>query len=170
MSLPSLIIAGLTIPHLSILELQQEYGVVDSRAEHRMGDGALEVQENWSKRTTQLTGRGLMPAAFNSIDWNSDVIIQCIALEALQSASNVIGLPIERRDDTEVLGFALVGNREVPTAVDVVDDEATLTVVSGADFYLVKYYPVMTCRARKPTRSLDFANASYGWSLEAQEV
>lgn len=170
MSLPNLIIAGLTIPRLAALELQQEYGEVASIAEHRMGDGALQVQRNWAKRTTRISGRGWIPAAMNSIDWSSDILIKCIQPEALQSASNVIALPAERRDDTAVLGFAIVGEREIATPVNVVDDDATLTVVSGAAAYIVKYYPTMTCRARRPPQSLDLNNASFGWTLEAQET
>jgi hypothetical protein len=170
MSLPNLIIAGLTIPRLAALDLQQDYGVVDSRAEHRMGDGALVTQESWSKRTTQITGRGLIPAAFNNIDWNSDIIIKCVAIESAQSESNVIELPSGRRDDADVLGYAIVNGRLIPTELNVVVDEATLTVVSGADYYLVQYYPVMTCRARKPIQSGDYSNASFSWTLEAQEI
>jgi hypothetical protein len=171
MSLPNLIIADLVIPRLAALDMSQEYGEVASRAQHRMGDGALVEQEAWTKRTTRISGSGWIPAAFNSIDWDSDLTLKCIALEALQGASNVFTLPSARRTDANVIGAAIISGREVLTAVNVVDNTATLTVVSGAEYYICRYYPTMICRATtRPTRSLEVSGANYSWVFEAEEV
>lgn len=170
MSMPDLIIGGVTIPRLAGLELTQEYGDVVSEAWHRMGSGTLEVQENWAKRSTTISGSGWIPAAFGSIDFSADLVIQCIALEAVQGAGNVLTVPAARRTDVAPYGFALVAGREVPTPLVMAGDVATLTAVTGAELYLVKYYPTITCRAKRPRRGASRNNATYTWSLEAEEV
>jgi hypothetical protein len=170
MSMPDLIIGDVTIPHLAGLDLTQEYGDVVSEAWHRMGSGTLEVQENWAKRSTTISGSGWIPAAFSSIDFSADQVIQCIALESVQDASNVLTVPAARRSDVSPLGFALVDGREVPTPLTMEGNVATLTAVTGAAFYQVKYYPVITCRIHRPRRGLSRNNATYTWTLEAEEV
>jgi hypothetical protein len=171
MSLPDLIIAGLVIPRLAALEISQEYGEVASRAQHRMGDGSLVEQEAWTKRTTRISGRGWIPAAFNSINWDNDLTLKCIALDALQGESNIFTLPAARRDDADEIGAAIVNGREVPTGVSVVGNTATLDLVTGADYYICRYFPTMICRTTtRPTRTADISTAWYSWVFEAEEV
>lgn len=171
MSLPDLIIGSITIPRLASLELTQEFGEIVSEANHRMGDGTLFTQEHWAKKTTTISGSGWVPAAFQSIDYSAQQVIQCITLEAVQDASNVLTLPAARRSDAGPYGFAMVGNREVQTSISMAGNEATLGVVTGADFYLVKYYPTMTCKiTSRPRRRLSRSEATYSWSFDAEEV
>jgi hypothetical protein len=170
MAMPNLIIGGVTIPHLAALEMTQEYSEVASVAEHRMGDGSLKIQRNWAKKGTTISGSGWIPAAFDSVDWEADVVIKCIAPEAVQGASNVLTIPTSRRDDTSVWGVAIVSGREVPTSVSMAGDTATLGAVSGASLYIARYYPMYTMRARPPRRTLNRSNATYDWVIEAQQT
>jgi len=171
MSLPELIIGGVTIPRLAGLDLSQEYGEVVSEAWHRMGDGTLEVQENWSaKRSTTISGSGWIPAAFSSIAFNTDLEISCIAPEAVQGATTTLIVPAARRSDAGPYGFAIVNGREVPTPLSLAANTATLSAVTGASLYIVKYYPKFTARFKRPRRGLSRGDATYSWSLEAEEV
>lgn len=171
MSLPDLIIGGVTIPRLAGLDLTQEYGEVVSEAWHRMGDGSLDVQENWAaKRSTTISGSGWIPAAFSSINFSADVEISCIALEAVQGATTTLTLPAARRTDAGPYGFAIVNGQEVPTSISIVTNTATLGAVTGASLYIVKYYPKFTAHCKRPRRGLSRSDATYSWSLEAEEV
>jgi hypothetical protein len=170
MAMPNLIIGGVTIPRLAALELTQEYGETASRAQHRMGDGSLVVQENWARLTTRISGSGWIPAAFGSIDWSADIVIKCIAPEAVQGATTSLTVPAARRDDVSPWAVAIVDGREVKTSISMAGNVATLGAVSGASLYIVRYYPMFTARAVIPPRQLNTSGASYGWTLEAEET
>lgn len=170
MSLPSLIIGGVTLPRHAFLNISQEYRAVESVARHRMGSGALVQQMHWRKLATSIQASGWIPPALAGIDWDGTVSIACIAPRSVQGTTATLTLPAARRTDFAPYGYAIVNGILVPTTISIATNTASLGTVSGATGYAVYYYPLLTCYASAPREQLDINSAVYGWALEAEEV
>lgn len=172
MDLPILKIAGVEIS-LQTFAVSQTYRRVDGGSVlHRMLNGAGVAQEHWSKLATSIAGEGWAPAALAGVDWSAPVEILCVQPRAIHSATVTATLPAARRSDltVNVYAMAVVGNKLVATPVNMVTNTATATAVTGATGYQFMYFPKLSCWSRGPVEPLDMTSASYGWTLEAEEV
>jgi len=175
MSVRKLIVDGITVPVWSSTGIRQEYAPIEAVSRTRTADGSLIVRELWSgKLRTTISSDGPAPPGLRAIDNSNPYEIWCIAPIAINSASNVITLPATKRSDTgsEPLGFAEVGAEMVPTPLvlsGLDDTTATLTTVSGATQYQVRYFPKLTVMS-PPVRFSLTRGVGYDWTLEAEEV
>lgn len=172
MQLPTLKIAGVEIA-LQTFPVSQTYRRVDGGSVlHRALNGAGLPQHHWTKLATSIAGEGWAPVALAGVDWSAPVEILCVQPRAIHSASTVATLPAARRSDltVNVYALAVVDNELIATPVVVVGDTATATAVAGASGYQFMYFPKLSCWSRGPVEPLDLTRASYGWTLEAEEV
>lgn len=170
-TLPSLIIAGITLP-AEAFPASQDYAPLGGSTVHRKLNGAAAKQTHWTKLATTLSGSGWSPLALAGVDWSVPVSIACIAPRAIRSATVNATLPAARRADfaDAVLARAIVAGRLINTPVSVLVNAATATAVSGATGYEFLYYPLLDFVSQGPREALDMGGAAYGWSLEAEEV
>lgn len=167
----SLILAGVAIPLHASLQLRQVYEPIGGSSVLRMQSGKGLKQTHWRKLRTTLQGQGWIPPGLAGIDYSQPMIMSCIAPRAVTRGSTVIDIPADRRGDTgyEPAGWAQVGDAWVSTPLVMNGDQATLTAVSGADLYMVMYYPQITVLTDGPQEDDTIDTAAYSWSLAAEE-
>jgi hypothetical protein len=160
LNFPDLIIAGIRVPRSACLSIEQDYTPVGAASLLRMGNGDGIIQSSeWGKLSTSITCTGWAPSGLDGINWKSPagITIACIKPMSLIEAA--------------VKGYALLGNRQVETEVDLVGNTATLTTVVGATQYKVEWLPILTCFCNggvKPRYSS--RGNEYAWSLEGEEL
>ena len=165
-------LGGISIALEASLGLQQEYRILAGRHKRRMADGTLHQQSNWSKLATTINGDGWAPAGLAGLDFSASMLLKCFAPRSLISTSNVLTIPATRRTDGDYvpLAYGLVDGERVATAMALASNTATLTVVAGAQFYEVVYFPEFTVYADEPTEQMDADRAEYRWSLTAEQI
>lgn len=167
-----LIVGGVEIPIQASHTLNQTYKVLQAAQRRRFLNGDLWQRKTWGgKLETNITGTGIMPSGFQEVDFDNPIVIACVEALGINSVSNVIVLPVNRRADagSEPQGYAIVDGELVETTINVVGDTATLGIVAGASQYQARYFPLITCMAEPPEEDLTRGSA-YGWSLIAEEV
>lgn len=78
MALPTLIIAGITLPLESRLAIQQTLSPLGGSTRQRMQSGALFSMTHWRKWAISLAGSGWVPAPLLSVDYSQPYQIHCI--------------------------------------------------------------------------------------------
>lgn len=171
MSVPTLIIGGVSLPS-EAWYTAQEYGVLEAgRTVHRMLNGAAVVQTHFRKLTTRISGEGWAPPALDGVDWTQAVEISCIAPRMQNSATTAATLPAARRTDVAPLARAIVGGQLVDTPLaSLVGNVAAATAVAGATAYQFLYWPKLDFVSAGPVVALDAERGSYTWSLDAEEA
>ena len=172
MSILNLIIGGIEIPFESSHVINQSYSPLGASNVLRMADGSGFKQTAWFGKTKiETSGTGKLPLPLRGLDYESQIVMECVEPLTEYSASNVITLPTARRSDVSILGFATVSGRAVKSAVSISGDVATVTSVANATGYHVIYYPKFTVFLSRPNED-DTARSlsSRSWSIEAVEV
>lgn len=168
---PDLTINGLALPLASAGEIEQSYAQIGGFSVLRMADGSAVPQKRWRKLATTLQATGLLPPGLAAVNWDAPVTLGCVGSRAIQSASTTIALPAARRTDAPPYAFAvLAGARVQPTPVDVTEDVASVTAVTGAVGYVVHYYPLLTVLSPGPQERYDALGAVASWTLDAEEA
>jgi hypothetical protein len=169
----NLIIDGIEVHEYASLSIRQTYEELDPSSLLRLGNGAGVPQEAvWDtpKLSTSIQMSGTIPAGLDGIVWRGGVVIACAAARSIQSASNVIAIPANRRTDMVPYAQAVVaGGRLVDTTYGIVSNVATLAPVAGATAYRIWYYPLLTVKGN-PKSDVDETGAAYSWSLDAEEL
>lgn len=164
-------IGGLVIPVQAAGDIEQSFETIGGSALLRMLNGAGMKQTHWRKLKTTISGSGWTPPGLAGLDYTAPLTIKSCASRAVQAAGNVIAVPSARRTDTGYApsGYAIVEGRYVPTPLVLVSNTATLTAVSGAQGYGVRYWPQLSVYAefRESNRP---AASSWSWSIEAEEI
>lgn len=172
MSIINLIVNGIEVPLGAAESINQKYEPLASEGILRTMDGTAIKQVAWSGKTRiETTGTGRLPLPLQDIDYGLSFVMQCASPIEKQSASNIIVLPTNRRADVSPVGYAIVNGREVRTPLSLTGDTATLTVVTGANGYVVAYWPTFTVFGTRPTET-DNARAKSGrsWSFVCEQV
>jgi len=178
MSVRQLKIDGITVPVWASAELQQVYERIESVSWRRTANGTLVERILWQgKLRTRINSTGPAPSGLRDISTTASFELWCIQpLE--KNGGTSIAIPTNRRADSgsEPLAFAEVGTEMLPTAItniaDIVagtSDTATIQSVSGASQYQVRWFPVLTVRARPIKQTFNRARG-FSWELEAEEV
>lgn len=171
---PDLSINGLLMPLHVGAQATQEYEDFGgfTATPLRFADGAGLVQEAWRRVRTSIVASGVVPPGLYGIDWSAPVTLGCIAARSIQSASNVITIPVARRTDAAPYGFAITAaGLFKPTPVGLAGNVATLGAVAGAIGYQVLWHPLLTVLAPAgPRLSWDAQGAVSGWQLVAEEA
>jgi len=178
MNIPTLIIGGIEIPLYALTdEFSQTYDEIAGISAGRMGDGSLSIQRAWPSvarnylLSTTLSGGGGLPAPLDGLNRGAVVEVECAQHRAIASTGNVITLPAGRRSGGiyTPVGFALVDGLLVGTPLALVGNVATLTVVSGAQHYQVRYWPKFTGQITHKA-SAEPWQARRSWTVTIEEA
>lgn len=168
----TLIIGDLVVPTESISGFDQDYESIEASQFDRTADGTGVIYSlNWQKLRTTISGRGWAPSGLRSLDRGQFYRMRCIAPDAVLSDANTITIPSGRRTDTnhDPVGFASMGDQLIETPITgIVSDVATLTTVSGADGYMVWYWPDITVAILRNTCRMTPGPSSQ-WTIEAEQ-
>lgn len=167
-----LIIGGIDIPLYAALDLRQTYEKFGGFSRRRMADGRATSQWRWQKLRTTIQAGGWIATVLEGLDFSQSMTLSCVAPRSKVSADTAITIPAARRSDSgwTPVGWGLVGDEWVETAVAMVVDTANLTPVTGATLYRVSWYPLLTVFANPPAEDLSTQDAAYSWTLTAEEV
>jgi len=150
----------------------QTYRSKNNGTDHPMGDGSTVRQSlagHAGKLRTTISGEAFDPSPLAALDTTQSLVLKCAKPRVIQSASNVIVLPSERRSDDAPTGWAIVdGVKVASTFSDVTDDTYTVTVNGSATAYQVEYVPEITVLANY-NESFDTTSGRHKWSLECVE-
>jgi hypothetical protein len=181
MSLTTLIIGGIEIPVYALTDdFRQDYEEIAGISSARMGDGSLLIQRAWPtaaanyKLRTTISGGGSLPAPLDSLNRGASVEISCAEPRRITGATptaTTITLPAGRRSDSGYAptAWALVGGLLVSTPVSIATNTATVTAVSGAQHYHVRYWPKFSGLITHKTGGEPW-QARRGWSVTLEEV
>jgi len=171
----TLILGTFSLPFESHLQLSQNYEEEQASRLTRHSDGSARKQTAWNgKIKTTITGSGWVPPCFEMLDYESTMELSCIAAKAVAGATNTITIPSARRADAgfEPFGVAVIDGESIETPIVSIDGShlATLTAVTGADYYIVYYYPKITVFADRLQQQSDIINQTTTWTLNAREA
>lgn len=103
MNYPTLIIAGVTLPLRSWLEVQQTYEPAAGNTRRRLADGGLFNMTRWRRWKTTLSGSGWIPAPLLGIDYDQPITIHCVQPMAFRVGESLPSGWSARTDYPEVL-------------------------------------------------------------------
>lgn len=160
----------LVVPIYASADLEQSYDQIGGFSSIRMLGGSLRRQKSWKRLMTDITGRGTIPPALSELDETLVWTMKCVAPRAASDEDNVITVPVYRSDVTPQ-GYAILSSGLLePTAISWASQVATLTVVTGAIGYRVKYWPQLTVICDPIKEAVNVRGSEYGWSLHAEEI
>lgn len=165
------VLGGIPIYFPSGVSVNQSYQDIDGSTLHRMLDGAAIKQSHWSKIGTSLNGEGFLPSGIDALDFGQPLVLKCAVARAIQSVTNVINLPPNRRSDVPVIVRAIKDtDYQQLTPSVVVGDVVTANVVTGAKAYIAYYWPEITVFANPIQEDVDRNGSNWSWSIECEEV
>ncbi len=178
-----------TIPVHAATDLTQTYTDLRAQTLYRYANGGAAVRRQWSgKVRTEITGRGLVPPGLAAVcNATGTVVVSCIGLRSVRSATSAIAIPAARRTDLTIVqktGVVATGKSWYARTWDG-DTYATAsgTTTSGAPntvnitlatgethgSYEVIYAPKITGYAELSTDSF-VQNDGWGWTLTVEEA
>ena len=166
----NLIIDGIEITTLSSLNLKQTYSQVSNGTLLRMMDGTGVKQKAWGKVETTIAGNGWIPDGMTGIDFDNEVVVDCIANRSITSTNNVIAIPGSVRADVEPWAIAFVDGDWVSVGSSFVGGTLTVDVTPGATIYQARWMPSMIMFFDEPETETDRQDNVFSWSLSGQEV
>lgn len=164
----SLIIAGYVIPWHARHGLAQTYEVIGGRTRGRKLSGAGYVQQHWAKLRTTISGEGSLPAPLAGLDPATSYEISCAEPRVIAGTASIT-LPAGRRSDVAPIGYAVLDGLLVETPVSIAGNVASLTAVTGAQHYEVRYWPKFTAHLEIEAEA-DVNGAARRWRVVAEEV
>jgi len=104
MARPPLIIAGITLPILSYLDLDQTMDPIKGGSRSRLSDGAMFGMRRWGhKWRTTLSGKGWIPAPLLTIDYDAPFDLHCVRPLTLLDGQTLPNGWVVRADVPEVV-------------------------------------------------------------------
>lgn len=150
--------------------VRTSYSKLQAKDILRTKNGTGIMASRWEKLGVSISGSGWLPDGLDSMDEDALVDIHSTAWLSTADASNIITIPRAFRTDSFTpKGQALVNGEMVETAVSLLGQVATLTVIPGADQYHVLYCPIITGYIRSINRDFDEQANEWNWSIEAEE-
>lgn len=169
-------LGGVEIPMLSSLEIKQTFASTARETILPMGDGSIIKQTlagSENKIEINISSTGPVPPGLYGLDLTGSLLYKSGAPKSITSVNNVIDIPAARRSDANYLpwGRAFVNDENVATTINVVDDTATLGVVTGADAYQVLWYPQFQVYTIDGiNEEYDEFQADTAWSLTVRQI
>ena len=171
MAYHDIVIGGVIIGLDAAHDLTQTYEEVGGRTLRRKLDGAALLQRNWGKIRTVISGRGRLPDGLEGLDYTTSMTIDCMAPRSVWGSSTTIVIPAARRTSGWVPhAYAIVAGQHVRTSLTIATNTCTLTAVTGAQGYLVAYYPSLSMYAEPPRQTFGGRGPSAGWEIVAEEA
>lgn len=130
-------------------------------------------QSNWVKHRISISAGGSIPASLLELDHEVSHTLKLATPQSIQSTSNVIVVPTERRSDVPLEAYAVMSlDEELVEAViaSEVVDTVTITAVAGAIAYRVVYWPQFTVFIDPPGSNINHRDADHQWSLNCEEI
>lgn len=139
-------IGTLEIPAAEGHSWRQTFAEIGTSQPFRTRSGSLLASQRYRKLRSNIRGEGWDVSGLEGLNPATAYALHCIQPRALVGASNVLTIPASYRTDAgyTAQGSALVGGRWQASPVGLVGQVATVTTVSGATAYRVKYWPVLT--------------------------
>ena len=172
MSFETFELGGIEIPIFSLLGFSQSYEPIGGSALLRMVDGTAVKQQQWEKFRSVVRGTGSIPPGLQNLNYSVSMLMKGASKVGIIDTSNVITVTSDRRSDTPHAprGFAMIDRELVDTSIGFSVDEATLGVVSGADFYVIHYWPQFNVFATKPSIQWEENQKNVNWELVMEET
>lgn len=164
------ILGGVEVSLNAAHQISQTYETLGGRSLRRMLSGDAHLQTAWAKLRTTISGTGRLPEGLSGLDYSGSLSLSCLAPLSIWTATTSATLPASRRTDWAPKAYAVVDGLQVPTAMTIATNTATLTAVSGASGYVVAYWPVLTVYAAPPRLSFDGRGPVMNWTIEAEEA
>ena len=167
-------IDDIVAPLSALHDFSQEYALFGSRTIVRKMSGRGVQQAVWTKLKTTINGGGWLPAGLDGLDLLIPHTLLCAAPRALQSLTPAILLPANRRSDADEYapkGVALFADgRYVETPGVLAGDTLTLTPVTGAVRYQVRYWPALTVFITTLSNRADMHGNVTSWQIVGEEI
>jgi hypothetical protein len=170
MAKPQVMLEGLPIVLQAGTVTQRYVRGAEGRSLIRLSQGALVSMLHWSKTTITLSGTGWMGPGFDGLDFNSPLELRCTKPQAISSKTTTVSLISTPRPDVDPWAMAYVDGIWLPCRVTVQDLVATFDEVPNADLYRVSWMPVFTVFTDPTDESMDPNNATFTWTMTAQEA
>lgn len=167
------VLGGVSVPWNAAMNLQQDLRPIGGASIRRMMNGRGVKQSHWNKLQILLSAEGMSPAGLSQLDFTGSLLFKSGVPRAIRSDSNIITLPAARRTDTGFLPFGKAyfpRGASIATALSIVSNTATLTVVSGAISYSVFYYPEINVVGDPPNEEFEESSGDFSWSLTLEEI
>ena len=166
----NLIIDGIEVTFRSTTALKQTCSPVNNGVLLRMADGtAIKQTPAWGKLKTQISASGWLPDGLSGVDFDSPVVVDCIANRSITSASNIIAIPGTVRPDSDPWSVALVNDKWVNVGSSFAAGTLTIDVTSGATKYQANWMPSLTLLCNGIENETDNSGGLFGWSLSGEE-
>lgn len=149
---------------------QCEYSPIGGVSTRRRSAGALVKMRNWRKTAITIRGSGWIGPGFAGINWDAPLELRAAQPLSLYTATLTGTIPGSFRPDVAPWALAYVAGGWVPAAVAVAGNAFTITAEAGATEYHVRWMPMFTVMCEPPPEAMDSANATYDWSITAEEI
>lgn len=143
MQSPALIIAGITLPVRSRLDLQQSYEPLAGASLRRLADGALFGMRRWRRWKTTIQCAGWLPHTLLNVNFDSPYEIHCVQ-------------PV-----------SLAAHEQLPASWKIRADCPVSEVIDESCGVIRLVYPILTVRSQPPKFNTGIAP---GWELVCEEV
>ncbi|EQM69992.1 hypothetical protein QYE80_27220 [Pseudomonas tohonis] len=167
--MPEVMLGGIPI-RLHSGAVQQEYTPLGGVTRVRRSSGALVIMRHWDKTAIVLRGMGWMGPGLSGLDFNQPLELRCTAPLSVTVTGLSGAIVGHYRDDDEPWALAFTGHDWVPTDVFMTGNSFVLVEVPGALQYQVLWRPVFEVSCERPGLALDPANATFDWTITAEEV
>lgn len=143
MSTPTLIIAGMHVPIMARLKVQQTFEPLGGSTRRRMGSGALFSMTAWRRWKTTISGSGWIPAPLLGINFDEPYEIHSVAPLAF-----LLGAPLPPGWSSRL---------DYPETQFTGPDDVTVRLI----------YPILTVKSDPPRL---IPGSSPSWELVCEEI
>lgn len=166
----NLIIDGIEVTFRSTTDLKQTYSPVNNGVLLRMANGdGIKQTPSWGKLKTEISSSGLLPDGLSGVDFDSTVIVDCIANRSITSTSNAIAILGTVRPDIDPWGVAFVNGKWVNVGSSFLAGTLTIDITAGATKYQASWMPRLTLLCNGIENETDNSGGVFGWSLYGEE-
>lgn len=153
------------------LSYSQSYENIGGHSQIRTLDGTGLKQRNWGKIRTAVSGNGGIPIGLSGLDFSDSLVLKCGAPRLINSPSNVVVVPNERRIDAPYLPYAYkrVEGALMPAEHLLAGNTLTITIDPEADLYGAAYYPEIEVLMNNPSEGFDWGGNDTSWSFTAEQ-
>lgn len=172
----TLIVGGFVVPIYAALSLQQQFLKRGGSGRTRMEDGRLEAQFSWEKLAYEVSGTGTVPPGLDGLNDHTEYEVSCAIYKELAVAGTSVILPAARRTDSGYVPYVMACRPAAAPLDQIIEISASLagdllswSALSGANHYIVRYYPKFTALIEF-ARSDESEGFGSRWTLTAEEV
>lgn len=166
-------LGNVTVPLVAASEFTQGFSRVGGgRTDRRTLNGTDKICVHFKKIATDISFSGRVASGLSALNTDVQTLMSSGAPIAIESSSNIIVIPTERRADADhtPFGFALFSDRVQATPLSISGDTATLTLVTGATLYSVSYFPEFMVTIKGINESVNRSGGIFSTQITAEEA